>query len=331
MFLADIRVIINLSIVLLSCLQFACVGAAKSHSIQLQSSTNQSPSVKNEAILGKTLKKHEPLNNYTEINTFRKISKPVGRLTILRSGNAKPILCTAALISDGQLLTSHHCVDDIDQISKVILRMGYYNETDLNYGEEDEREYVVDKEPAAAGGGTFPQEELDYAVLNVRGSPGAKWGTVVLSTAIPDTNDSLVVIHHPNGKEKRITRGGCIAKGVVGKILKHNCDTELGSSGAPIFDEKNRVVAIHKGHDGDVLLNQAPLVNYINNADQNVREVINSQSNVEPPKIPYLVWVGGAVILGILATLAGSSDSDDDPQENEVTSPTNPTLLVPLP
>ena len=189
---------------------------------------------------------YESLDNYGEFTRFRKLSAPVGRLDIIR--DKKISTCTASIISREYILTNFHCISNIKTekpITQAWIVMDYYDATQL----ADAPKYQVDPEPIET------DEKLDYAILKVEGNPSARFGTVSLSKQETPSKASLLIIHHPEGQPKHITRQQCLSseKSVTDKnVLLHTCDTFPGSSGAPIFDDASgEVVAIHYGGFGD--------------------------------------------------------------------------------
>lgn len=182
----------------------------------------------------------EPLLLYGKESAIRALSKPVGKLRIrFDSGNFTS--CTATLVGDSSILTNHHCIPGSGKNGSVVqadLEMGYYNIVRAG----DYRRFSVNVEPLATS------KSMDVSVLKVDGSPGVTYGMANVGLRRPSEGDALIVVHHPGGRVKHITRGGCIAGPVVNEgtaKLAHRCDTLPGSSGAPIFDDKGILIAVH--------------------------------------------------------------------------------------
>lgn len=182
----------------------------------------------------------EPLLLYGKESATRVLSKPVGKLRI-RFDSGDFTSCTATLVGDSKIITNHHCIPGSGKNGSVMqadLEMGYYN---IVRG-GDYRRFRVNVEPLATS------KSMDVSVLEVDGSPGVTYGMANVGLRRPSEGDALIVVHHPGGRVKHITRGGCIAGPVVNEgtaKLAHRCDTLPGSSGAPIFDDEGILIAVH--------------------------------------------------------------------------------------
>ncbi len=190
----------------------------------------------------------ERLDTYDSRDRIRKLSRPVGRLDI-RFQNGKFTTCTAALVSDDTILTNFHCIPNkLDTIRlngpvvKARLLMNYYSQTNT----KETISYDVITEPV------FTREDLDFSYLKVNGKPGLKWGVVSLRETPPRPAEALLVVHHPGGQPKHVTRGKCRAafpNATDPKEIElfHTCDTLPGSSGAPVFsDNDGTMIGIHR-------------------------------------------------------------------------------------
>lgn len=206
-----------------------------------------------EAVLGR-YPSFEYLSGYVESGRLRNLSQPVGRLTIDYEEGVG--YCTASLIASNLALTNHHCVPGDGRYGAVRtarLDMGFYARDD-NAGLEQFA--ILDGDPTTAAFDAVDSqgEPYDYSVLRVDGAPGDRWGVVDLDkTADGYPGQELIVIHHPAGYPKHVTRRRCFAskrqpeqaEGLTVN-LHHHCDTVGGSSGAPIFDAiSNELVALH--------------------------------------------------------------------------------------
>jgi hypothetical protein len=181
----------------------------------------------------------ERLDSYRADDRFRKLAEPVGRLDVLVQTPAGlgTSTCTASVISPRYILTNNHCFPD--GVRSASLLMDFYREDDDGNGNRFEARVTPTERNA----------NLDYAVVEVLGDPAARFGTIRLDPRDPAPGESLLVIHHPSGLPKHMTRGGCRAiqpVAVAGTDIRHRCDTMPGSSGSPIFaDASSRMLGLH--------------------------------------------------------------------------------------
>lgn len=188
----------------------------------------------------------EPISEFNADDMFREWSRPVGRLSMLlrnSAGEEGVATCTATLIAEDRILTNYHCIPGFDpgvEVVRALIHFAY-----LRQDQADENAYSVRIPPLEA------DPDLDYAVLEVEGSPGRVFGHVEIEPAQVAPNTSLYIFHHPAGLPLRLTRFRCKAysgNAYAGSEFRHRCDTLGGSSGSLIFDIDHRVVAVH--HSG---------------------------------------------------------------------------------
>ena len=187
-----------------------------------------------------------PLNQFNPQAFYRQLARPIGRLAVeFKSGN--PAYCTAALVSDDLILTNAHCIFDAsgNNLARAgVLWMGY-----LSAGvKEGTDQYEVATSSPIEFGTPGPEGPPDYVILRVKsGDPGKTWGTVQLSNDAPLDGDSLAIMHHPLGFPMVVSAGGQCRSTRLSQIdVFHICDTQGGSSGAPVFAlGSSEVVAIH--------------------------------------------------------------------------------------
>ena len=186
--------------------------------------------------------RNESIRNYAPDSVLAEMGRAVGRLDVLTDIGVFP--CTAFVVSRRHVLTNHHCVPGLPQISgagrveAISLVMGYVEEGVV----EGTRSFQVAPVPVEADAG------LDYAVLEVFGDPASRFGVLPLSARAPSEGDPFWVIGHPLGEAQRISREGCRAgrPAVSDGRLLHGCDTLPGNSGSPVIDASGRgVVGLH--------------------------------------------------------------------------------------
>lgn len=195
-----------------------------------------------ESLYRENIDNFERVGVFSSRNLYRAIADPIGRLDIkvkTLDGNLSVVFCTASIVSPNYILTNNHCINSRKyEVAEVSLLMGYISEV-----AEDSKYFNVSVEPVES------DVTLDYAILEVQGKPSKDFGVIDLRTSNIGAGEELFIIHHPIGQPSTITRKDCRLTPRHKKDdfpLRHRCDTQPGSSGAPVFsDISKRLVAIH--------------------------------------------------------------------------------------
>jgi hypothetical protein len=152
--------------------------------------------------------------------------RPVGHLT--------PIGCSGTLIARDVFLTAGHCVSASTPGSQV--RFNF--QRDPNGNVRTTTNYAVSAVLEDDVGG------VDYAVLQLNGSPGDVWGTSTPAVFAPAAGQPITIIQHPNGIPK-VVEGGTLGY-TNGRMSYGDLDTEGGSSGSGILqDRTGYVIGVH--------------------------------------------------------------------------------------
>ena len=167
-------------------------------------------------------------------------SKPVAKLSF--SKNGKPHVCSGFLISEDRLMTNHHCVSTAATChsTAVLFDFEFLSGGARTRGDQYRCARVVKAD-----------YHRDFAVLELTGTPGTKWGKLAFAAADAAADQDVMIIQHPAGQPKQISRIGCkvtdaVAEGRAPESdFAHVCDTYGGSSGAPVLDEAGQVVGLH--------------------------------------------------------------------------------------
>lgn len=156
---------------------------------------------------------------------------PVGALT---SSPTAGKYCSGTLVGSNLFLTAGHCVDSStvgDYVSFNYERAA--GSTSLLTQEFVKVTAIVEN------GGT-----LDYAVLRLAGTPGAKYGFTKIQGKDPAASAALAIIQHPNGKAKQIEAGK--VAGLSGSYVTYgDLDTLPGSSGSGVLNAAGELVGVH--------------------------------------------------------------------------------------
>lgn len=222
-------------------------------------------------------------NSFLDVATWReKLGAVEGRVCRVEIGGRPQ--GTAFLLGPSVVLTNYHVVkpviDEDYGPGDVVLRFDYKRMGDGTYvypGQEfrletggdgwllDSCRYSkVDLELDPKSGDPAP-DELDYALLQVRGNPGQhsmggkaepgapRRGWIELPEKEHDFQPGtpLFIVQHPKGAALKLALDTQAVVGLygAGRRVRYITSTEPGSSGSPVFDQNWDLVALH--HSGD--------------------------------------------------------------------------------
>jgi V8-like Glu-specific endopeptidase len=229
----------------------------------------------------------EPIGELGRNDRMALMARPIGRIDVVlknrKTGEEIGTSCTGSLLAGNRVLTNHHCLPvegDLEPVKASIL-MDY-----LSLDGEGAKRFDLDPKPLAANA------QLDYALASVSGDPVSTYGAIRLAVAGALPEQSLMVIHHPLGRPKMMSRFRCLSAKVQPEKseLRHRCDTLGGSSGSLIFDPTGAVVALHRegGLDpkDETSFNVAtPMMEILaDNADLNALAAKADDSTAQQPK-----------------------------------------------
>ena len=224
----------------------------------------------------------EPIADYEEGSTFRELARPVGLLKVRWSDSIDESFCSAVLVHEFTVLTAAHCLlpqkgqgqTPGARIESITIDFNYLDERNFNEEGIDspsERQ-IFSLDPTPLSVSTDFNDSVDFAFLRARGNldaqkqeidPVSIWGKVEISRSpieSSEENQPAIIIHHPSSQAMQITRYRCYIsgsrwyRGYDRSSFDHHCDTDFGSSGAPVFDAEDlTLIGIHRArpHLGD--------------------------------------------------------------------------------
>jgi V8-like Glu-specific endopeptidase len=87
----------------------------------------------------------------------------------------------------------------------------------------------------------------DWAIIKVEEPMDEAWPIIDLHSAMePATTSSAYIIQHPLGERKRLAFVRNQVSGFNERTVHYLTDTSQGSSGAPVFNEAGKLIALHR-------------------------------------------------------------------------------------
>jgi V8-like Glu-specific endopeptidase len=148
---------------------------------------------------------------------------------------------TGFLIAGGRLVTNHHVLPDPDCAAQSRVIFNYqrsaegFEEATQELGLEPSRFFLT-------------SEDDDFTVVALPSGAAEGWGAVPLARSSIEKGALVNIIQHPGGGPKQLGLSFDVVAFVGAGRLQYLSDTQPGSSGAPVFDERWNVVALH--HSG---------------------------------------------------------------------------------
>lgn len=165
---------------------------------------------------------------------------------------------TGFRIGVATLLTNHHVLYDWgdQEMPALSVQAEFGYETDLD-GKLRKATVVLCDIATIKG-----EREHDFAVISASEPlPGGPMLTLGSQRPVA-VDDRVYIIQHPNGLPKKLAMAHNLVRHVDDEVVQYWTDTDTGSSGSPVFDERWEVVALHHqwvetdGDDGTAFRNQ---------------------------------------------------------------------------
>lgn len=148
---------------------------------------------------------------------------------------------TGFLVAPGLLLTNNHVLPDAETAAAASAR--------FNYEQDPAGELLASVYHRCAPDRFFLTDPvLDYSLVAVLGDPGVRFGVIPVVPAGVQVGSRVNIIQHPGGQPKQIALVDNQVAYRDDTVIQYLTDTLPGSSGAPVFDDQWRLVALH--HSG---------------------------------------------------------------------------------
>lgn len=149
---------------------------------------------------------------------------------------------TGFRVGQDHLLTNHHVLfDHRNNNAPATMVEAWFNYEDDEMGSPKEITQIVCDASTVVG-----EESDDWALVRVGTLMSDEFPILPLTdAAVPMINERVYIIQHPAGGPKQIAFQHNLVRAVTHDVLQYWTDTDLGSSGSPVFDEDWRVVGLH--------------------------------------------------------------------------------------
>lgn len=149
---------------------------------------------------------------------------------------------TAFRIGPHHLLTNHHVLYDHERDDrKAIAAEAWFNyEADVEGRVKKVVQIGCDVDSIAG------ERDDDWALIETTEPiPDDFPALPIIGAAVPDVDDRVYIIQHPYGQPKKVAFQHNLVRAVTDEKIQYWTDTDLGSSGSPVFDENWKVVGLH--------------------------------------------------------------------------------------
>jgi V8-like Glu-specific endopeptidase len=199
------------------------------------------PSIDTEKVIGQSSDNVNPF----ELENFLKSSRAVGRV-VIKLEDMKMGLGTGFLISDRVLMTIYHVLPSKEYAQDGVVEFGY--ESDEGGRLRMPEAFSLDPQTLFLSSDKFRYSIVAVQPQSKAGEALSRFGSVNLSRSGKiSVGDVISIVHHPTGVQKKmIFRGGSVIAATA-TVVHYGIFTEPGSGGAPIFNDRSEVIAVHSG------------------------------------------------------------------------------------
>ncbi|MET0502009.1 MAG: trypsin-like peptidase domain-containing protein [Candidatus Binatia bacterium] len=157
---------------------------------------------------------------------------------------------TGFLVGPNLLLTNHHVLNSVQVASSAKVEFNYEISAEnllLGNGSRPRATQAFTLDPTRLFITSPTSGGLDYTFVWIESAAQNAFGLIPMerSSFTVDEGSQAFVIHHPDGRPKEVSLDDTDIVAITTRIIHYSSDTEKGSSGAPVFDHRGRLIALH--------------------------------------------------------------------------------------
>lgn len=149
---------------------------------------------------------------------------------------------SGSLVASGNyILTNNHVLKSKDVAAGSVAQFGYENDTEMTEIKlRPDRFFITD-------------ETLDFTIVACDGESLGEVTPIPLlrDPATATRGDRVNIIQHPRGRKKEIALHENKVTRIKDRVLHYTTDTEPGSSGSPVFNNRWQLVGLHHAGWGE--------------------------------------------------------------------------------
>lgn len=181
-------------------------------------------------------------DNLRQVSTLQRalqLTGAVARVLLNPLPDGRVPVGTGFLVDRDLFLTNNHVFPTKEAASTASIQFNYQRDLANNLLPIDE--YRCDPNTYF-----FTDKNLDFTLVKLQNNPGARWGFIGLpNESAIEVGEDVFIIQHPGGKEKMVGLSENTVSAIVGDKIQYMTDTEGGSSGSPVFNDRWELVALH--------------------------------------------------------------------------------------
>ena len=178
------------------------------------------------------------------------------------------------------LITNNHILDDKDIDTNKIIEITFNDNKEF-------RNINIDKSRIK-----FTKKEIDITLIEIKPEIDKINNFIEIDEEI--NNDinilekiyrkkSVYILHYQNSNNIKVSYG--LLNGINKEIIRHHCNTEEGSSGAPILSLENfKLIGVHKGYHTSIRYNVGIFIKYVIEEINRKNINFNAKLNIEANK-----------------------------------------------